>query len=68
MASITGKYRNMLDGLQKTARQVVMDEIEEEVKRVRDYATNLDTNNFEELQTGIDTIKLGLKELAEKLY
>ena len=62
------EYRTMLEGLQSTARQIVLDEIEEEVDRLREFISTIDMDDPEAIVTGIDTIKLGLKELAEKLY
>jgi hypothetical protein len=68
MSDVTGKYRSMLDGLQKTARQVVMDEIEGEVGRLLSYAQGIDMTDKEAMSTGIETIVAGLKELAQKVY
>lgn len=68
MNDVTGKYRSMLDDLQKTARQVVMDEIEGEVNRLLDYIQTIDLDSKERMQEGIDYIKCALKKLARKLY
>jgi hypothetical protein len=58
----------MLDGLQKTARQVVMDEIEDDVNRLLEFAQKIDTDNPKSMTAGIETIVAGLKELAQKVY
>jgi len=68
MSDTTGKYRSMLDSLQKTARQVVMDEIEGEVNRLLEYIQTIDLDSKEKMQEGIEYIKDALKELARKLY
>jgi len=68
MADTTGKYRTMLDNMQKTARQVVMDEIEGEVNRLLEYTQTIDLDSKEKMQEGIEYIKDSLKELARKLY
>jgi len=68
MNDTTGKYRSMLDSLQKTARQVVMDEIEGEVNRLLEYIQTIDLDSKEKMQEGIEYIKDALKELARKLY
>ena len=68
MNDTTGQYRAMLDSMQKTARQVVMDEIEGEVNRLLEYIQTIDLDNKEKMQEGIEYIKDALKELARKLY
>lgn len=49
-------------------RQLVLDEIEGEVKRLLEYIEDIDLDSKEELQEGINYTKASLKELAEKLY
>ena len=66
MIDTTGHYRKTLDSLHKTAREVVMDEIEEDIKRLLDYASNLDLTDTKGMTTGIETIVCALKELARK--
>jgi hypothetical protein len=68
MPDITGKYRFMLDCLQKTARQVVMDEIEGDVNRLLALAQSIDMADAEAMTEGIETIVDGLQELAQKVY
>jgi hypothetical protein len=62
------EYRDKLRTHQDTARKIVLDEIEDEVKRLRDYADGIDLDSTDGVIEGLQTIKLGLKELAEKLY
>lgn len=49
-------------------RQLVLDEIEGEVKRLLEYIEDIDLDSKERMQEGIDYIKCALKELARKLY
>lgn len=67
MAKI-GEYRKLLEDMQNSARQLVLDEIEGEVKRLLEYIEDIDLDSKEELQEGINYTKASLKELAEKLY
>jgi hypothetical protein len=64
----TGKYRTMLDGLQKTAREIVMDEIKGDVNRLLEYSESIDTSDAAGMVVGLETIVCALKELARKVY
>lgn len=66
--SQVGYYRRELERHQATARKLVLDEIEGEVKRLLEYIEDIDLDSKEELQEGINYTKASLKELAEKLY
>jgi len=66
--SQVGYYRRELERHQTTARQLVIDEIECDVKRLLEYIEDIDLDSIEELQDGINYTKASLKELAEKLY
>lgn len=68
MPNIIGYYREELERQQTTVNKTILDEIEGEIKRLKDYVEHIDLDSKEELQDGIDYIKASLKELAEKLY
>ena len=61
-------YRIELEKHQATARKLVLDEIEAEVDRLRNYVDNIDIDSKEKIQEGIGFIQSALKELARKLY
>jgi hypothetical protein len=68
MSDTTGKYRSMLDSLHKTAREVVMDEIQGDINRLLEYSQSIDTTDVAGTVVGIETIVCALKEMARKAY
>lgn len=61
-------YRIELEKHQATARKLVLDEIEAEVDRLRNYVDNIDLDSMNELQEGIQYVQTALRELSEKLF
>lgn len=68
MSDRVGYYRKELERHQTTARQLVFDEIESEVNRLKDYIKGIDLDSMEKLQEGMQYIDESLKILSEKLY
>lgn len=66
--SQVGYYRKELERHQATARKLVLDEIESEVNRLKDYIKGIDLDSKEKLQEGMQYIDESLKNLSEKLY
>lgn len=68
MKDDTGKYRAALITQYHTGVKMVMDELEDEIQRLLDYANTIDTNDQKKSEEGIETIIESLKNLARKLY
>lgn len=70
MPNKVGYYRKELERHQTTARQLVLDEIEDEVKRLKEYVDDMDydVDIPEDLQGKIQYIKESLEAIQEKLY
>jgi Skp family chaperone for outer membrane proteins len=70
MPNKVGYFRKELERHQTTARQLVLDEIEDEVKRLKEYVDSMDydVDIPEDLQGKIQYIKESLEAIQEKLY
>ncbi len=68
MKDNTGQYRSVLNQQFHTAIKIAMDEVEDDVKRLLEYAQNIDTSDEKGMKVGIETIVCALKELARKTY